>query len=375
MERIAFPASFALILGVVALCQPLHAQESDELSIEKLTGKQIYTFFCARCHGEDGKGNIDPEIIAGMEAPPPDFTDPYFSSREKRKDWKAVITSGGAARGLSMSMPSWGHVLTEEQINETVEYIKGFVEQDRYPQGELNFIRGHHTTKAFVEQEALLIPTYQTKRLAKGSSVETKITLYYANRFGDRFQYELKLPIHQRVFNTTRSSGIGDAQIGSKYVLYDNYKSMTILSTGIEVTAPTGSVEKGFGVGNMVFTPTVAVGQWIAEMVQLSGSVKIETPVNTQTNQPELRVSLLSVVTLDESKQGVFPGLEVSFKKNLSNAQQSVSFVPQLFWGITPRGHLALSIGAELPIGGARTFDRRFVAFLLWDYVDGGLWW
>jgi mono/diheme cytochrome c family protein len=150
-----------LLTGCIFFIQGSLSQEeeTDETPLEQMSGKQIYATFCSRCHGDDGRGDVPRELIENMEVEPPDLTEPYFSSREKRKDWRAVVAHGGGARGLSMAMPAWGEALSELQIHETIEYIKSFVDQERYPQGELNFVRGHTTTKAFVEQEALLIPT------------------------------------------------------------------------------------------------------------------------------------------------------------------------------------------------------------------------
>lgn len=369
-----------IVIGVVCvlflLYAPSHAQqEEEETPLENLSGSQIYSMFCARCHAEDGTGNIDPEMLAGMEAPPPDFTDGYFSSREKRKDWQAVVAHGGSVRGLSMSMPAWNEALTEKQIEETVEYIKSFVDQREFPQGELNFFRGHYTTKAFVEQEALLIPSYQYKNESGVTNRETKVVAYYANRFGNRFQYEAKLPLLSRSAAGTATTGIGDIEVGLKYAFFDNYKSLTIVTAGFEAALPTGSERKGFGAGTVVAVPYIAMAQGIGSSLQLSTSVKSEIPVDRAKGAPELRVSFLSMLTPFDSKHGVFPGLEVFVKKNLSASDYSLSLIPQVYWGITKRGHLALSLGAEIPIAGTRPFDGKIVAFFLWDYVDGGLWW
>jgi mono/diheme cytochrome c family protein len=374
MSRILFLVAASLII-LIHQQQPILAQEVEEASLENLSGRQIYTLFCARCHAEDGTGRIDPEIIAGMEVLPPDLTEGYFSSREKRKDWYAVVAHGGGVRGLSMSMPSWGHVLSERQIDETIEHIKGFIDQTEYPQGELNFFRGHYTTKAFVEQEALLIPTYRYRRIGGDTVEETRVVAYYANRFGKRFQYEAKLPLHRTVTSTTSVSGVGDIAAGVKYAFFDDHTSMTILTTGFEAVLPTGSETNGFGAGTVVLVPYIAAGQGVGYLLQLSTSIKLEAPLEKANGDPELRASLLSVLTLSETKQGLFPGVELFVKKNLSGSEYGFSLVPQLYCGLTARGHLAISFGTEIPIAGEKPFDRRFVAFFLWDYVDGGLWW
>lgn len=370
MKLIIFVATI-----VLAPALPVHGQEADDIPLEKMSGAQIYKSYCSRCHGDDGRGNIDPEILEGLEAPPPDFTEGYFSSREKRKDWQVVTAHGGGVRGLSMSMPAWGEALTEQQIAETVEYIKGFADQSLYPQGELNFFRGHRTTKAFVEQEALIIPSHQFRKVNGVTFSETQALLYYANRFGNRFQYELKAPLIARSAAGANDFGIGDVEVGLKYAFYDNYKSLTIFTAGLEAGLPTGSESKGYGAGTVVAVPYIAAGQGVGKHLQLSSSFKLEIPFDAAKGHTELRSSLLAVLVTGDSKQGFFPGVEFYLKDDLSSASYSLSIIPQMYWGITPRGHLAFSLGYEIPVAGTKPFDGRIAAFFLWDYVDGGLWW
>ena len=161
MRKLIFISIF--IAGFVFGQQDTTEQVIDFETIKTMNGKQIYEVFCAKCHGIDGKGNIPEEIKQNWDVPPPDFTDGYFNTREARKDWYAVIKYGGASRGLSRTMPAFGDVFTDQQIYETIEHIKSFVDQKKYPQGELNFIRAHYVTKAYVEQEFILIPTFTYK--------------------------------------------------------------------------------------------------------------------------------------------------------------------------------------------------------------------
>ena len=46
-----------------------------------------------------------------------------------------------------------------------------------------------------------------------------------------------------------------------------------------------------------------------------------------------------------------------------------------LYKGLSKRGHVALAVGAKIPVAGAQTFDCQVGAFLLWEYLDGGLLW
>jgi cytochrome c oxidase cbb3-type subunit 3 len=348
-------------------------QAIDFEVIKTMNGRQIYETFCAKCHGIDGKGNIPEEIKQNWDVPPPDFTDGYFNTREPRKDWYAVIKYGGPVRGLSQTMPAFGDVFSDEQIYDVIEHIKSFVDQKKYPQGELNFIRAHYVTKAYVEQEALLIPTY-TYKFENGHNVsDTKVLLYYANRFATRFQYEVKLPVQNLKSSVQNTTGIGDLELGLKYAFYDNYKNLSILTAGFEFSLPTGSEAKGFGKGTVVLVPYIAGAKGIGEKIELQGSVKIEAPVNKSKGNPELIYALSSTLILPEGRRGIFPGVELLGTKNLGSSEHTISLVPKIYIALTRRGHLAISIGREIPIYGGTPFKYRYVGFILWDYIDGSI--
>jgi hypothetical protein len=36
---------------------------------------------------------------------------------------------------------------------------------------------------------------------------------------------------------------------------------------------------------------------------------------------------------------------------------------------------VALALGVQVPVGGRQPFEYRIVGFLLWEFLDGGLWW
>lgn len=364
----------SLLCPLFLLAQEDTTQQAIDFEVIKtMNGRQIYETFCAKCHGIDGKGNIPEEIKQNWDVPPPDFTDGYFNTREPRKDWYAVIKYGGPVRGLSQTMPAFGDVFSDEQIYDVIEHIKSFVDQKKYPQGELNFIRAHYVTKAYVEQEALLIPTY-TYKFENGHNVsDTKVLLYYANRFATRFQYEVKLPVQNLKSCVQNTTGIGDLELGLKYAFYDNYKNLSILTAGFEFSLPTGSEVKGFGKGTVVIVPYIAGAKGIGEKIELQGSVKIEAPVNKSKGNPELIYAISSTLILPEGKRGIFPGVELLGTKNLGSSEHTISLVPKIYIALTRRGHLAISIGREIPIYGGTPFKYRYVGFILWDYIDGSI--
>lgn len=373
MKAKLFPLILLFNLALSLAQQDTTQQEIDIEQIKNMNGKQIYEYFCSKCHGIDGRGDIPDEIKQNWDVPPPDFTDGYFNSKEPRKDWYTVIKYGGSRLGLSQTMPAFGDVFTDEQIYDVIEHIKSFVDQKKYPQGELNFIRSHYVTKAYVEQEFLLIPTY-TYKFENGHNInDTKIVLYYANRFATRFQYEVKLPIQNLNSCVQKTTGVGDLELGLKYALYDDHKNLSIFTTGFEFSIPTGNEAKGFGNGTSIFVPYIAVAKGFKEKIQLQGSVKIETPVKKSKGETSLIYAISTTLTLPKDRRGIYPGFEIVGTKTLGVNKHTISIVPKLYIALTKRGHLAISLGREIPIYGGIPFKYRYVSFILWDYVDGGI--
>ena len=90
------------------------AQDAPPAKLKLNTGKEIYQAACVACHGPDGKGM--PDTTVGFEKPKtfPDFTQCDQTTPELNKDWKATIRDGGAGRGFSRIMPSFGEALNFE---------------------------------------------------------------------------------------------------------------------------------------------------------------------------------------------------------------------------------------------------------------------
>ncbi len=100
--RIAPLAVFGLIaaLGVTLL-----ATERPE------GPSPLYKEFCARCHGDDGRGNTP----KGRQLAARDFTDADWRSARSDADMIKAVTAGGEA------MPAFGKKLTLEQIESLVK--------------------------------------------------------------------------------------------------------------------------------------------------------------------------------------------------------------------------------------------------------------
>ena len=332
---------------------------------ETKDGKLIYESWCARCHGMDGRGEVEGLVL---DNPAPDFTDCDFNSREPRKDWKAVILEGGPARGLSMTMPAWNEAMTAEQADAVIAHLKTFCPDPSWPPGELNFRRLLLTEKAFPEDEALMIPTY-TQQPGDRTG---RYSFLLEQRIGPRAQWELSVPAVQR-YDDPGVGGFGDIEVAGKYAFYHSVENLSIVSAGLEITLPTAQRSDVFGGGTWNMSPFIAVGKGF-DALTLQSSFKVEFPLKTG-HEPELQYNLAVTVPLSDEKQGLFPSLELNGIHVLGEPGSSLFLTPQLYIGLVKRGHLALSIGTQIPVAGERPFQYRIVGFLLWEYVDGGIWW
>ena len=354
----------SLISSVLFSCTDVWSQETDaNLS----NGKFLYEAYaeCASCHGADGKGEVEGLTL---DPPPPDFTDCSFTSREPREDWRAVIKHGGQVRGLSPSMPAYDLALTDEQIDAIITYIKTFCAEKGWPPGELNFRRPLITSKAFPESEALFIPTYTD---AQNDEATSKFV--YERRVGRRGHWEISLPLHSR-FGSNRDFGAGDIEFGTKYVLAENLDHLAILSGGVDLGIPSGKSGIGVDDGSWTFAPYLAAGKGF-DSFSLQSNVKLEFPISSEQRDSELFVNVAATFPLTREKKGLYPMVEMNVIKSLETDAASLFLTPQLYFSLVKRGHLGFSIGGQVPIVGDRPFDYRLLAFVLWEYADGGIWW
>ena len=81
------------------------------LVIESMYGPDLYRFYCATCHGADGKGNGP--VAEALKVPPPDLTvlarhhKGVFPAREV--EWQVAGGAHVSAHGLG-EMPVWGPI-------------------------------------------------------------------------------------------------------------------------------------------------------------------------------------------------------------------------------------------------------------------------
>lgn len=86
----------------------LEAQESG-------SGKDLYQYYCAQCHGEKGDGK-GVNATEDLPTQPKDFTSPKNLPVFSDEQIINTITEGGPREQLSFIMPPWGDILSAEQI-------------------------------------------------------------------------------------------------------------------------------------------------------------------------------------------------------------------------------------------------------------------
>ena len=155
-------------------------------------GEKVYKGGCIACHGSEGKG-APGEYSFQLARYVPDFTDCAGTTPEPNGNWKAVIVHGGPSRGLSQIMPAFGDLLTDEQINDVIAFMRGFCKNVHHdPLGELNLPRALVTEKAFPENEIVI----STAASASGAPAWTTDVIDERTIIDARTQLETDVPVN-----------------------------------------------------------------------------------------------------------------------------------------------------------------------------------
>jgi cytochrome c553 len=348
------------VAACLVLSTSLLAQ--DYVPPEEMDAQTLYGLSCASCHGIDGGGlSPDNPLYQSFDSPPADLTDALFNSREPAADWAIVIKHGGARIGLSSQMPAFGEAFSDEQIEQLVTYIKTLADTERYPPGDLNFLRPIDTIKAFPEDEALLLNRYVDGDNGAANSFRT--TIYYGRRFGARHQGEIKLAQIRR----GGESELDEAEIGWKWAVKDNLEEQSLFSLGIEAAFPIDDDD-----ASEEIIPYFSFAKGLSDALTFQGMLKGTLPVD-DVDKGEVKLSGIVHWMRSEWPRGVFPALEATITSPLSKGDTEATLIPQLYFGLSKLGHVALAVGVELPLTDL-DYEYRIHSFLLWDLADGMLW-
>lgn len=351
------------VVAVVACAADVSAQATQPAS-----GRERYTQACAACHGTDGRG-VAPSAL-GFDTAVPDFTDCSFVTVEPDEDWMAVAHDGGPARAFDRRMPAFGEAMTTAELQETLDYIRGFCADRAWPRGELNLPRALVTEKAFPENEFV----WTTTVAASGSGLVGNEFLY-EKRFGARAQIEVVVPVLARDVSGWQR-GLGDVAVAVKHATYHNAARGHILSLAGEVVLPTGKEDVGIGRGVTVFEPFVAFGQILPAAGFVQAQAGVELPADTGRAEREAfwRAAVGKTFTQGRFGRAWSPMIELLAARELEDgASTHWDVVPQMQVTLNRRQHLMINAGVRMPINARTGRSTQVIAYFLWDWFDGGL--
>ncbi len=112
----SLPCLSALALACLLLW-PSTGQAQDAKA-----GQENYVQYCALCHGPQGKG--DGSLSANLDPKPRNHTDGAYMNALSDAHLLKVIGDGGASVGLSPIMPPWKAILSAQQIQDLVAFVR-----------------------------------------------------------------------------------------------------------------------------------------------------------------------------------------------------------------------------------------------------------
>ena len=339
------------------------------------SGRSLYQTSCVSCHGGDGKGASRSHV--GFAKPLPDLTDCQFAAREADADWFGIIHDGGPTRGFSELMPAFGDALTDEELELVLDHVRTLCRDDRWPRGELNLPRALLTEKAFPEDEVLWI---NGATLEGPAQIDGKLIL--EKRLGPTTQVEASLPYGARrripavEGRTGWGFGAGDLALGAKQVLLHSRASGTIVSVAGEIILPTGDEADGYGKGTLIFEPFLALGQLFPSVgfVQIQTGVELPWYTHRAGYEGYARLVLGQTFTQGRFGRDWSPMFELMAAGELDDlGALAWDYVPQLQVTLSRRKHIRANVGVRMPMTGIGERPMQALAYLLWDWFDGGL--
>lgn len=327
---------------------------------------EVYRAACAACHGIDGGGA--PVTQVGFDTPLPDFRQCSFATREPDADWVAITHDGGPTRAFDRRMPAFGEALTEREVALAVSHIRTFCGERAWPRGELNLPRALVTEKAFPEDEAVF-----TVAAVSGALTQAVI---YEKRFGPRSQIEFVLPVALRDGGAGWQRGLGDVAIAFKHAVAHSVERGSIFSAAAEVVLPTGKETQGLGKGVTIFEPFVSYGQILPRAFFVQTQLGAELPADRAVAANEVFWRTAAGVTLEQGRFGRAwsPMVEaVAVRELVAGERVHWDVVPQMQVTLSKRQHVMLNAGVRVPVNELQGRDTTFLAYVLWDWFDGGL--
>lgn len=369
------PAVAGVCALTLALCSPVSLFPQTlryHRKPNRKNGEVFYKQGCIACHGATGEGA--PETSTEFKRPDtfPDFTRCDQTTPESNIHWKSVIVNGGPARGFTQIMPSFGQLLTSDQIDDIIDYMRGFCKDSGkgWAPGELNLPRALVTEKAFPEDE-VVISTAVNASGAPGFTTD----IIHEQRFGRSYQIEVDVPVNSQDQNHAWNSGLGDITFAVKRVMFSSPRTGSMLSLQGGVLAPTGNSKYGFGAGTTTFEPFASFGQLFPTNTFVQMQLGADLPHRTDIAPDSLFFRTAIGQTLagkDRLGRQWSPMVEFLADHDFEDgAKTNWDIVPQFQVTLSRRQHVRFNMGIRTPVTNATGRQNQFVFYLLWDRADG----
>jgi mono/diheme cytochrome c family protein len=127
LRTVVIGVLLAVVTSIVIMAQgnPEAAKVKNPVAVtpESLaTGKQIYTRYCATCHGTSGQGGSGSDI----SPPAPNLTDEEWKRGSSDGEIFAVIKNGVQP---DLFMEPWGDRIKDEDIWNVVNYVRSLAKK------------------------------------------------------------------------------------------------------------------------------------------------------------------------------------------------------------------------------------------------------
>ena len=160
-----------------------------------------------------------------------------------------------------------------------------------------------------------------------------------------------------------------------KRAFYASVARGQIFTAGTAVTFPTGKEDLGLGNGFAVYE---AFAMW-GQIVLTNGFLQVQTGFGIPSDQTEgdnegfVRTAFGYTMASDQGFGRAWsPIVEVLAAKS-GTAAVEWDVVPQIQISLSKSQHVLLNVGVRTPLNDRENRDTQVLAYVLWDWFDGGL--
>ncbi|MDH5757776.1 MAG: c-type cytochrome [Nitrospinota bacterium] len=112
------------------ITRPRHDGKTPIPGTDPDQGAHWFSVYCVHCHGWTGKG--DGPTAADLDPRPRNLTNGKYTNYIDNLEMFKVIKGGGEARNLSSAMPPWGNIMQDQDIWNTVSFIRTLAAKPAY---------------------------------------------------------------------------------------------------------------------------------------------------------------------------------------------------------------------------------------------------